>query len=132
MDENREFPDLEAGTSVETARAFRASLDRDERARVEAGATALFDLLGRAHALSVIAAFEFTEGPLRFGDIEAMVDVAPNTLSNRLSELTDVGLIERRAYDESPPRVEYSPTSKARALFPIVGHCYRWAGEYDC
>jgi DNA-binding HxlR family transcriptional regulator len=131
MDEFRDLPGLEAGTSMDTARALRASLDREERAAVEAGAEALFGLLGRAHALSILSAFAFAERPLRFGDIEALVDVAPNTLSARLSELTDVGLVERRAYDETPPRVEYSPTAKAAALFPAVGHCYRWAVEYE-
>lgn len=132
MDDRRESTPLEAGTSIDAARRLRQSLDRSKRAAVEADVEALFDLLGRAHALSILSTFAFTDHPLRFGDIEAAIDVAPNTLSNRLTELTDLGFLERRAYDESPPRVEYSPTPKATDLFPVVGHCYRWATEYDC
>jgi DNA-binding HxlR family transcriptional regulator len=131
MDEFLESPAIAAGTSIEAARRLRNSLDGETRAAVEADVEALFDLLGRAHALSVLAAFAFTEGSLRFSDIEDAVDVAPNTLSSRLSELVEVGLLERRAYDESPPRVEYSSTAKAQALFPALGHCYRWAAEYE-
>lgn len=130
MDESREVPDLEPGASIEAARALRESLDREERASLEASVETLFDLLGRAHALSILGVFAFADRPLRFGDIEATLGVAPNTLSTRLSELTECGLLERRAYDESPPRVEYTPTTKAVALFPVIGHCYRWAADY--
>ncbi|AUX10602.1 MarR family transcriptional regulator [Halalkaliarchaeum desulfuricum] len=45
--------------------------------------------------------------------------------------MTDAGLLSRTAYDEVPPRVEYEPTEKARALFPAFGHLHVWAHEYE-
>jgi DNA-binding HxlR family transcriptional regulator len=118
-------------TTREEAAALRGSFDPDERARIEETVADLLDLLGKRHAMAVLSAFAFTEGPLRFSDLEAELDAAPNTLSTRLRELTDVGLLDRRTYDEMPPRVEYTPTEKARALFPVFAHLHHWAVEYD-
>jgi DNA-binding HxlR family transcriptional regulator len=128
-------PNPEPGTgtdfSLEEAAAVRAAFDPDERERVEGTVVALLDLLGRAHAMAVLSEFAFAEGPLRFGDLESRLDVAPNTLSARLKELTAAGLLDRRAYDEVPPRVEYTPTRKAETLFPVFAHLHHWAVEHD-
>jgi DNA-binding HxlR family transcriptional regulator len=125
------MPDLSAGLSREQAAALRDSFGDEERARIEATVADLLDLLGKAHAMAVLSAFAFAEGSLRFSDLEAQLDVAPNTLSTRLQELTGAGLLERRAYDEIPPRVEYTPTAKAEALFPVFAHLHHWAIEHE-
>jgi DNA-binding HxlR family transcriptional regulator len=44
---------------------------------------------------------------------------SPNTLSTRLQNLTEAGLRKHEAYDEVPPRVEYTLTGKAESLFPV-------------
>jgi DNA-binding HxlR family transcriptional regulator len=106
-------------------------LSAAERERVEGRVSDLLDLLGKAHAMAVLREFAFAEGPLRFSDLESELSVAPNTLSVRLSELVEAGLLARESYDEIPPRVEYEPTPKAEALFPAFGHFHRWACEYD-
>ena len=46
--------------------------------------------------------------------------ISPRTLSERLRALEDEGLVERRSYAESPPRVEYELTEKGEALLPII------------
>ena len=117
--------------SHEAALALRESLDPDERECVEERVADLLDVLGRAHAMAVLSAFAFADGPLRFSELEDSLDVAPNTLSARLSELTEAGLVDREAYDEVPPRVEYEPTESARALFPAFGYLHVWAAEYE-
>ena len=81
--------------------------------------------------MAVLSAFAFAEGPLRFSELESALGVAPNTLSVRLRELTDAGLLGREAYDEAPPRVEYEPTPAAEALFPAFGHMHVWAMEHE-
>jgi DNA-binding HxlR family transcriptional regulator len=111
--------------------ALRASLAPEERERVSRTVAELLDLLGKRHTLAVLSAFAFADGSLRFSDLEDDLDVAPNTLSTRLSELTDAGLLEREAYDEVPPRVEYTPTERAEALFPVFGRLHHWAIEYE-
>jgi DNA-binding HxlR family transcriptional regulator len=81
--------------------------------------------------MAVLSEFAFAEGPLRFGEVEDATGVAPNTLSTRLRELTDAGLLERQAYDEIPPRVEYTATERAKDLFPVFAHLHHWAVEHE-
>jgi DNA-binding HxlR family transcriptional regulator len=124
-------PELREGVSRDRARELRASLDREERDRAERTLADLFDLLGSAHALAVLQQFATAGGSLRFGDIEDDLDIAPNTLSARLSDLTDAGLLDREAYDENPPRVEYRPTDAAEELFPVFDHLHAWAATHE-
>jgi len=61
------------------------------------------------------------EGPTRFTRLEKDTRVSPRTLSERLKELTELGLIERVAYPEVPPRVEYTLTARGRTVIEILG-----------
>jgi len=123
--------ELNEELSRDEAIALRESFEPAERERIERTAAALLDLLGKAHTMAVLSAFAFAEGPLRFSDLEADLDIAPNTLSARLKDLTETGLLERRAYNEVPPRVEYTPTEKAESLFPAFAHLHHWAIQYE-
>jgi DNA-binding HxlR family transcriptional regulator len=126
-----DVPDLSAGLSREEAIALRESFDAEEEERISHTVAELLDLLGKTHTMSVLSAFAFAEGPLRFSDLETELDVAPNTLSTRLQDLTEAGLLHREAYDEVPPRVEYTPTEKAESLFPVFAHLHHWAIEHE-
>ena len=125
------MPELSSGLSREQAEALRESFDPDERDRIEETVANLLDLLGKTHAMAVLSAFAFAEGSLRFSELEAELGAAPNTLSTRLGELTDADLLDREAYDEIPPRVEYTPTARAEALFPAFAHLHHWAIEHE-
>lgn len=131
MTEPPEVPELSAGLTREEARALKQSFAPEERARIQGTVAELLDLLGRAHAMAVLSEFAFAEEPLRFSDLEERLEIAPNTLSARLSEFTEAGLLDRTAYDEIPPRVEYTPTDRAEALFPVFAHLHHWAMEHD-
>lgn len=93
--------------------------------------SALLNLLGKKHTIVILHQFATGKGPLRFSELEAAVDIAPNTLSNRLEELTEVGLLTRKAYNEIPPRVEYDATEKARDLAPVFWYLGVWTERYD-
>ena len=74
---------------------------------------------------------DLSEGPRRFSQLEhSCAGISPSTLSERLRALEEEGLVERRSYAESPPRVEYELTDKGEALLPIIsemrefGHAY--------
>lgn len=112
------------------ARRRRDALSAEERARVEAAVADLLDTLGKTQAMAVLREFAFATDPLRYSDLEDALDVSPSTLSARLAELTEAGLLTRTRYDEVPPRVEYEPTPRAVALFPMFGHLHHWAMEY--
>lgn len=91
----------------------------------------VFDLLSRAHMLDIfhLLAAE-AEEPMRFNEIQDVLDLSPRTLSERLKSLTEAGLVERRSYDEVPPRVEYEVTSKARELGSIFDEIHDWADRH--
>ena len=125
-----DVPDLGAGLSREDAIALRDSFDAEEQERISHTVAVLLDLLGKTYTMAVLSTFAFAEGPLRFSDLETELDIAPNTLSTRLQELTEAELLDREAYDEVPPRVEYTPTEKAESLFPVFAHLHHWAIEY--
>lgn len=64
---------------------------------------------------------DLSEGPRRFMELEhACPGISPRTLSERLDLLERHGVLIRRSYPESPPRVEYELTEKGRALLPII------------
>ena len=130
MDDDSSIPP-DAGGGPEEARRLRESLEPAERERVERTVAELLDLLGRTHTMAVLSEFAFASEPLRFSELEDALSVPANTLSTRLRDLTEAGLLERSAYDEVPPRVEYAPTEKARSIFPVFGHLHRWAITYE-
>jgi DNA-binding HxlR family transcriptional regulator len=64
---------------------------------------------------------DLSEGPRRFMQLEkACPGISPRTLSERLDMLERQGVLVRRSYPESPPRVEYELTEKGRSLLPII------------
>lgn len=91
----------------------------------------LLNLLGKKHTIVLLHQFATGDGPLRFSELETVVDIAPNTLSDRLDELTDVGLLTREAYNEIPPRVEYDATEKATELAPVFWYLGVWTDRHD-
>lgn len=71
------------------------------------------------------------EKPCRFTDIEALLPgLNPRTLSQRLRDLEDFGLVSRHEYKEFPPRTEYATTSKAEGLKPVLHELKRWAKKH--
>src|SRR5881397_322118 len=64
---------------------------------------------------------DLSEGPRRFSQLEhSCAGISPRTLSERLRVLEQEGIVERRSYPESPPRVEYELTGKGHSLLPII------------
>ena len=74
---------------------------------------------------------DLSEGPRRFSELEhSCAGISPRTLSERLRALEDEGLVERRSYAESPPRVEYELTEKGGALLPIIAEMRQFGHAY--
>lgn len=64
---------------------------------------------------------DLMHGPRRFGQLqESLGHVSPKTLSQRLKLLESADILERKAYAEIPPRVEYTLTAKGQALSHII------------
>jgi DNA-binding HxlR family transcriptional regulator len=72
------------------------------------------------------------EGPRRFQDLEtSLAGIGPNTLSARLKRLEETGIVERRFYEQHPPRAEYVLTEKGRALGPVLMALRKWGEQYQ-
>jgi DNA-binding HxlR family transcriptional regulator len=74
---------------------------------------------------------DLSEGARRFMHLEhACPGISPRTLSERLDMLERQGVVIRRSYPESPPRVEYGLTEKGRALLPIIREMRRFGHSW--
>lgn len=70
-------------------------------------------------------------GPKRFCELERSVgNINPRTLSQRLNDLEDYGIITKRSFAEVPPRTEYSLTEKGEDLLPILKQMAAWGKKY--
>ncbi len=86
--------------------------------RREAVAAAL-DIIGAKWTALLI--YDLASGTRRFRELEhSCAGISSRTLAERLRALERAGIVRRRSYPESPPRVEYELTDKGRALLPII------------
>jgi DNA-binding HxlR family transcriptional regulator len=64
---------------------------------------------------------------LRFKDfLELLPDISTKILSEQLKELEEDDIIERKAFREAPPRVEYSLTEYGQTLIPVLSVLRAW------
>jgi DNA-binding HxlR family transcriptional regulator len=69
-------------------------------------------------------------GLRRFDEMQADLGVARNVLHARLTRLTEQGVLERRRYQEHPPRYEYRLTEKGLDLWPAMVALMQWGNRY--
>jgi DNA-binding HxlR family transcriptional regulator len=60
------------------------------------------------------------DGYTRFDQFQENLGISSSLLTNRLKRLVDSGLLERRQYQERPPRYEYMLTDLGRSLRPVL------------
>jgi DNA-binding HxlR family transcriptional regulator len=81
-------------------------------------------LLERRWTISIL--YASFEGAERFNEYRAALGpVPPATLTVRLTELVDAGLLERRVLDTRPPAVEYRLTRRGRRFEPVLRELVR-------
>ncbi|WP_428231898.1 winged helix-turn-helix transcriptional regulator [Flavobacterium sp.] len=69
---------------------------------------------------------------IRFGQLDAIVPhISRKVLTEQLKELEEDGLVERFAYKELPPRVEYRLSEKGLAFLPILEEIKKWQGKFE-
>ena len=65
--------------------------------------------------------------PVRYKHFrELMKGISSKTLARRLKELERDGILERRAYNEIPPKVEYKLTRKGQELVESIFNLIHW------
>jgi DNA-binding HxlR family transcriptional regulator len=86
------------------------------------------DLIGDGWTPMVLR--EAFYGTTRFDEFERVLGVGRNVLSQRLARLVEEGLLERKAYQQNPPRYDYVVTAKGRELFPILAAMMAWGDRW--
>ncbi|MFK8163666.1 MAG: winged helix-turn-helix transcriptional regulator [Lewinella sp.] len=74
-----------------------------------------------------IIIFSLRKSSKRFGQLDYSIpQVSRKVLASHLAEMVEDNLVTRHSYAESPPRVEYQLTDKARELVPIFESMAKW------
>jgi len=75
--------------------------------------------------------YALANGVERFCELQKEAGgINPRTLSARLDELEQAGIVAKRSFAEVPPRVEYALTQKGRDLLPILERMVEWGEKY--
>ncbi len=70
------------------------------------------------------------EHPMRFGELQTALDgITVKTLTHHLRELETMKLVERRDFNEFPPKVEYGLSEFGKSIKPIFNVTYDWIAE---
>jgi DNA-binding HxlR family transcriptional regulator len=86
------------------------------------------DIVGDRWSLLILRELGF--GVHRFTDIQANTGAPRETLTTRLRELEEGGVIARRRYSERPPRDEYVLTEAGTAIRPALRALRKWGEQY--
>lgn len=86
------------------------------------------DVVGDSWTLLVVR--ELLAGATRFDEVVEVLGIPRTTLTNRLAGLTAAGIVERRRYQDTPPRHDYVLTDKGRGLSGVVVALLQWGEEW--
>jgi len=90
----------------------------------------LVDLLGKSYVLELLYYLSSNHPEaIRFNKLKRELSITATTLSRRLDELVEVGLVKREVFAEVPARVEYSKTEKGQSLSPVLRSLFTWVEE---
>jgi DNA-binding HxlR family transcriptional regulator len=87
------------------------------------------EVIGERWSLLIVR--DVMNGNRRFSGIQSSLGIARNVLSARLQRLVDENILERRAYQESPPRHEYFLTEKGLDLWPSLLALMHWGDRHS-
>jgi DNA-binding HxlR family transcriptional regulator len=67
---------------------------------------------------------------LKEHDIDDLGGISPKTLSERLKEFQNLGILAKQKYEEVPPRTEYRLTDKGRDLIDCFRCVDTWTDKH--
>jgi DNA-binding HxlR family transcriptional regulator len=79
---------------------------------------------------SILILRDVFKGMTRFDQLQKSLGIAPNMLTRRLNSLVESGLLERRLYNEKPPRYEYVLTPKGRDFRVVLWSLIAWGNKH--
>ncbi|GAB3600575.1 helix-turn-helix domain-containing protein [Angustibacter peucedani] len=91
-------------------------------------AAAALDVVGDRWALLVVRELMF--GNHRFTDLVRNTGAPRDRLAARLKDLVEAGVVEKRQYQQAPPRSEYHLTRAGRDLAPVLQALLAWGDRW--
>ncbi|MFH8370121.1 winged helix-turn-helix transcriptional regulator [Streptomyces sp. NPDC018031] len=86
------------------------------------------DLFGDAWTALIMR--DVLVGVNRFDDLAHDLGISRKVLAARLARLVEEGVLERRRYQERPPREDYRATEKGRELYPVLLALMNWGDRW--
>lgn len=86
-------------------------------------------VVGERYTLPIVREIEY--GNRRFNELAALTGAPRSLLTNRLRTLEQAGILQRRRYQEHPPRFEYLLTAAGHDLLPAILAFKEW-GDRHC
>lgn len=81
---------------------------------------------------TVLILHELCDGTKRFGELQKeLTGISPKTLSLRLKELEQAGILKKTVYPVVPLRVEYTMTEKGKSLREIITKMVEWGSRAE-
>jgi DNA-binding HxlR family transcriptional regulator len=107
----------------------RIEMSPSELAKIEKGTLRLISNRG---TMEILILFCCSQKKVRFTELSKLFKhISTKTLASRLKELEKEGILKRTAYNEIPPRVEYSMTEKGQSLAMTVEPLIRWMMQWS-
>jgi DNA-binding HxlR family transcriptional regulator len=92
------------------------------------GIAACLDVVGDRWALLIVREVFF--GHHRFSEIARVTHAPTDRLTARLKALVDAGILERREYQQAPPRADYHLTEAGQDLVPVLLSLLEWGNRW--
>ncbi len=75
----------------------------------------------------IIILWQLKDGSLRYNEIrKAIPNISEKMLIQQLKELMQSCWVDKKDYNEIPPRTEYSLTKLGKSFMPILENIYEW------
>jgi DNA-binding HxlR family transcriptional regulator len=98
---------------------------------VECPAEKTILLIGNKWSLLIIRELILADRPLRYNELaKNLKKISSRTLSKKLKNMANYGIIKKTIIDDSPIKVEYSLTEKGRELYKVTQPMADWSKKW--
>jgi Predicted transcriptional regulators len=99
--------------------------------KIECPTEKTITLIGNKWALLIIRDLLKANKPLRYNELaKSLKKISSRTLSSKLKNMVDYGIVERNVVNTTPVKVEYSLTEKGRELSKITQSFAEWSDRW--
>jgi DNA-binding HxlR family transcriptional regulator len=108
------------------------NLNGYDAASLMAETAKLRKIITKRGTLEILIPLCCTTQPVRYLKFkQTLKGISSKTLAARLKDLQKTGILERQAYNEIPPRVEYRLTKKGQELVESVIDLLQWMKKWS-